>query len=263
MYAVIMAGGSGTRLWPLSRASRPKQLLHLIGGKSLLRLAYERVAPAVKPQNVYIIAVEQHLTRIAAEIPELPSDNLIGEPIGRDTANAVALAAALLQRKSASQVMAVLTADHWITPEVNFRDALCRGCEVIARHPAALVALSIPAKRAETAFGYVRRGRRIEDRLFEVDRFTEKPDADRARQYVESNEYDWNSGNFLWRVDTILDQLRQHLPATYQGVMRIAEHWHSPKRKQIAEDVYTKLEPVSIDYAVMEKAEKVLAVQME
>lgn len=261
-HAVIMAGGAGTRLWPLSRADRPKQLLKLGGRSSLLRQSYERLATLLPPEAIYVITGRDHLALVAQELPELPAANLFGEPVGRDTANAVGMAAAILQQRDPQAVMGVFTADHVITPIDSFAAAVAAAFDLADRHADALVTMGIRPTRPETGYGYVKRGLRVADGVFEVERFTEKPDAERARRYVDSGGYYWNSGMFTWRVDTVLGQLAEHLPQSHAGLCQIAAAWDTHERDARLEAIYPGLEKISIDYAVMERAPRVLVVEM-
>ena len=262
-HAVIMAGGAGIRLWPLSRKSRPKQLLHLFGNASLLRLSYERVASLLPAESINIITSAQHLPLVAREIPELPAANLLGEPVGRDTANAVALAAAVLAQRDPEAVIATFTADHVITPLDKFRAAVTCGLEVAEKHGDALVTFGIKPARPETQFGYVRRGDQTQSGVYEVRQFAEKPDLKTASDYLRSGEYYWNSGMFAWRADTILAQLKQHLPASHDAVLEIAEVWGTDKQDEVLARLYPDLKRISIDFAVMEHAPRVLVVEMD
>ena len=262
-YAVIMAGGAGTRMWPASRVNRPKQLLRLFGGKSLLRESYERIARVVPPESICVITGSVHLGQVVEQLPELPVENLFGEPCGRDTANAVGLAAAILHERDPDATVGVFTADHIITPPDRFEHALQAGYEAAEMHADALVTFGIKPDTAHTGYGYVRRGRKLGDGLYEVERFTEKPDQATATGYVQDGRHYWNSGMFTWRAATVLDQLKQHLPASFEGVREIARAWGSPGKTDILERVYPGLQKISIDYAVMERAPRVLLVEMD
>ncbi len=262
-HAVIMAGGAGVRLWPFSRKNSPKQLLRLFDGKSLLRQSFERVASLLAPERINIITNESHLPIVAEELPELPAENLLGEPVGRDTANAVGMAAAVLAGRDAEAVFGIFTADHIISPIDLFTKAVERAYEVAEERPDALVTMGITPTRADTNYGYVRRGARIADGVFEVERFTEKPESAQAKEYLASGQYYWNSGMFVWRAQTILDQLENHLPDSHAGIMEIAAAWSTDQRKAKLNRIYPTLEKISIDFAVMERAERVLIVEMD
>ncbi|MEK6643809.1 MAG: mannose-1-phosphate guanylyltransferase [Planctomycetota bacterium] len=260
--AVIMAGGSGTRLWPLSRRSKPKQLLKLFNGRSLLEEAFDRVARVVPPEHIYVIALAEHIPAIAAALPKIPATNLIGEPVGRDTANAVALAAALLHHKNPDTIMGVFTADHLIRPADQFAEIVQRGYDAAAKHPDALITFGIKPTEPHTGMGYVQRGDPISPGLHNVRAFKEKPTHEIAKSYLASGDYFWNSGMFVWRTSTILDQLHIHLPDTHRAITALAETWSTPAGQSEASRVYPTLKKTSIDFAVMEKAPRVLMVEM-
>lgn len=261
-HAVIMAGGIGLRLWPLSRRSRPKQVLRFLGGESLLRQSYERVSAIFKPEQIHIITNQAHLAVVSQEIPELPPSNLYGEPVGRDTANAIGLAAAILHERDPDAVIGVFTADHVISPLDRFCDAVQKAFGVVEQHPDALVTLGVRPTRPDTSYGYVHRGARIHEGVYEVEEFIEKPSFASAAKYLSSGEYYWNSGMFCWRATTILDQLKKHLPQSHAALMEIAAAWHGDEREAKLQNIYPKLMRISIDFAVMERADRVLVVEL-
>lgn len=261
-HAVIMAGGAGVRLWPLSRKKRPKQLLRLFGGKSLLRQSYERVAAVVDPQQIHVITSESHVRFIEDELPELPPENLMGEPVGRDTANAVGLAAAVIAERDADAVIGTFTADHIITPVERFRETVLRAYETAEANPDALVTMGIRPTRPDAHYGYIRRGERIADDVYTVRKFTEKPNMAVAMKYFASGDYYWNSGMFAWRVDTILGEIQKHLPQTYEAIRKIAAVWDTKDRQRELDRLYPTLMKISIDFAVMERAQRVLVIEM-
>ncbi|MFQ5461288.1 MAG: mannose-1-phosphate guanylyltransferase [Phycisphaerae bacterium] len=261
-HAVIMAGGAGVRLWPLSRRKRPKQLLKLFQGGSLLRQSYERVAELLPPEQISIITNRAHLSVIADELSELPSENLFGEPEGRDTVNAVGMSAAILAERDPDAVVGVFTADHLITPVEEFTRAVDQAYTAAEQHPDALVTMGIRPTRPDTNYGYVRRGAQISDGVFDVEKFTEKPSVAAAMKYVSTGKYYWNSGMFAWRAATILKQLKQHLPPSYEAVEKIAQAWGTDQREEVLNREYPPLMKISVDFAIMEKAERVLVVEM-
>lgn len=249
-------------MWPLSRRRRPKQLLHILEGHSLIHKTYERLNAMLAPKDIYVIALAEHLPAIAEELPALPPENLIGEPTGRDTANAITLAAAILHEQDPETIMGVFTADHLIRPVDTFADIVRRGYDAAAQTPDALVTFGIKPTEPHVGFGYVERGTEVAPGIWAVASFREKPDLETARQYVASGNYYWNSGMFVWRTETILAQIKQRLPGSHAGATRLAQAWFTPQGPDLAREVYPALERISIDFAVMEKAPKALVVEM-
>ena len=266
-FAVIMAGGSGTRLWPMSRADMPKQLLKLTPeGKSLLRVSIDRLLGLFDYEHIYIIAAENHIEPIAREIPELPADNLIGEPIGRDTANAVGLSAAILSAKYSGATMGIFTADHLIEPVDKFQNALKQAYNSVEQYPEYLATFGVKPTWAHTGLGYIHRGELFIKEpiaVYKVVEFKEKPDQQTAEKYLASGEYYWNSGMFVWKVETILEQLKQHLPANAEKLIELGKAYGGDDWAEKAAKIYPTLEKISIDFAVMEKAENVIVVELD
>lgn len=260
-YGVIMAGGAGTRLWPFSRSSRPKQLLNVVRGKSLLQLSYERLRGVLPDERIYVCTGEAHRDLVLENLPTLPKENLLGEPEGRDTANAIGFSAAVLHKRDPDAVCAVVTADHVIEPQDQFLSSLRTAFTVAEQQPLSLVTFGILPTHGHTGLGYVQRGETLRLRnhagtpgAFRVQAFKEKPDKATADRYVESGRYYWNSGMFVWRCDTVLGEIAQHIPDSHKGLMRIAEAWDTPRATPILNEVYPTLPKISIDYGVMEPA---------
>ncbi len=247
-YVVIMAGGSGTRLWPLSRQGTPKQLLPLMDGRSLLRLAFERSLASVPAARVVVVTGAAYADQVAAQLPELPAENILGEPVGRDSLNAVAWAAAVLARRDPEAVIAQVTADHVIEPVAEFVATLEQAFALAEADPAALVTLGVVPTTPHTGYGYLHRGDPLAGYAgaYAVREFAEKPPREVAEAYLASGEYWWNAGMFVWRAATVLEQLRLLLPANHEGVTTLAAE---PGR--LAE-IFPTLFKTSVDYAIME-----------
>jgi len=257
-----MAGGSGTRLWPLSRTSRPKQLLPLIDGKTLLAIAVERLSGMFAPENIYIITNAEYAADVAQALPDLPPENVVGEPLGRDTANAIALGAEILAAKDPEATMAVFTADHVIRPQEDFDRCLLAACQAAESTPDALVTFGIRPTWPHTGLGYVHCSDET-DGVHTVVAFKEKPDHQDARRYAESGTHFWNSGMFVWTVAAIRSALQEFLPASVDALAPIGQAVRDGADYTDAlAEVYPQLEKISIDYAVMERAAKVLMVEL-
>ncbi len=261
-HALIMAGGSGTRLWPLSRRIRPKQLLKLFDGASLLQHARRRLEGIFPPENIWVITSADYVDLVAGALPDIPRENLIGEPMGRDTANAIGLAAQLLAQRDAEGVMGVFTADHLISPQEEFADAIDIGLAAAEQFPDGLVTFGIVPDRPHTGYGYIHRGEPVGEGTYKVVAFKEKPARDVAEAYVQSGEYFWNSGMFAWRVSAILDELERCLPENHRELVELARDWGKIAGTEEVAERFAGLPRISIDYGVMEKARSVLTVEM-
>jgi mannose-1-phosphate guanylyltransferase len=263
-YAVIMAGGAGKRLWPMSRLNFPKQLLRLVGGKSLMEMAVDRLDGVFEPEEIFVVTNAEYAQQVRDVLREIPPENVIGEPQGRDTANAVALAAEVLSGKNAQATMAVFTADHIIKPTDCFQQAVRQAMDAAEEDPEAFLTFGVRPTWPHTGLGYIEVADPEAPTVHRVASFKEKPDHTAARQYVESGRFYWNSGMFVWKVPAILDAIGQYMPDTAEKL--------APVRERVArgedycgmlEEVYPTLEKISVDYAIMEKAPKVRMVELQ
>jgi len=247
-YVVIMAGGSGTRLWPLSRKGMPKQLLTLIDGQSLLQLAVQRALTLVEADQVFVCAGRTHMDVIAEQLPMVPSQNFLAEPMGRDSLAAVSWSMATIAHRDPQAVVAVLSADHVIEPEEAFTGALRLALSAAEADPQALVTCGILPTSPHTGYGYLHVGEPVdgEGKVFRVARFAEKPSRDVAQVYLAQGNWWWNSGMFCWRASTFLHELTHFQPVMADSVDRLVAH------PDLIDEIYPTLTKISVDYAIME-----------
>lgn len=264
-YAVIMAGGGGTRLWPLSRKNKPKQMLRIIGGKTLFQMAVNRLLPIIPAQRILVVTVVEQASQLQEQAPDIPVENYLMEPEPKGTASVIGLAAIHLQHKAPGSVMAVVTADHFIENENRFRELLSAAYSVAMQDE--LVTLGITPTHAATGYGYIQRGEKIgQFNGFSVYRaltFKEKPHSDLADQYLQSGEYSWNSGMFVWKVTRILQEFERHMPALRNGLRRIQDSLGQADQRFEFDEVWKGLKAETIDYGVMERSDRVCVIPAE
>ena len=249
---VILAGGSGTRFWPRSRRARAKQVLALDGERSMIQQTVVRLKPLAKVEKTWIITNEFLAHEIADQLPGLPAGQLVQEPVARNTAPACGLAAFLIERQNPDAVLGVFPSDHVIADEPRFLKALQKGIALAAAGDN-IVVLGIEPTRAETGYGYIETGDLTRDEsALHVRRFTEKPNQNRAEEFVAAGNYYWNSGMFLWSARTLANAVREHLPETAPLLESIAAAYGTPDFEQIFHSLYPKCENISVDYAVLE-----------
>ena len=259
-YAVVMAGGSGTRFWPLSRKHRPKQTLPILGGTTMVRQTVERLFPLFSPRQTFVVTAKEHSDVVRRDLDLLPAENIIDEPMGRDTAAAVGLAATFLQWRDPEAVFAVLPADHFIDSPERFQRNLEKGAG--AARTGALVTFGIKPRYAATSYGYLQRGPR-EGEVYRVKRFCEKPKAEVAQEFLKSGDYYWNGGIFVWEARTILEAIGKFLPELAGSLREIGGALGTSRLPATLAREYAKIQRISIDYGVMEKAERVLMVETD
>ena len=289
-YIVIMAGGSGTRFWPLSREAMPKQLLRIDGEETLIQQTIIRVRPLIPTDHIHIVTNKSQADQIRYQVPELNRDNFIIEPAAKNTAAAIGLAAVYLNHHNTDSVMGILPADHVVKNKDAFLDTM--KCAFTAAREGYLITIGIKPVRPETGYGYIQAGEALNphphlnplpegeeiplplkgrDRvgmgfssetpgIFHVDRFTEKPDIETAKKYVSDGHYYWNSGMFVWKTSVILDEIERHMPSLAKGLKEIKSAIGSSDEASVISKVFAGLESVSIDYGIMEKSDKVVVI---
>ena len=266
LHAVVMAGGSGTRFWPKSRRNKPKQLLNLAGEGTLIQQTVARIGPLAPPERVWIITGSDQADAVRAQLPEVPARNVVAEPCPRDTAPCVGLAAAMIARVDPDAIMAVMPADHIISPNSTFQKTLSAAVSVVEDDPGAFVTLGVKPTRAETGYGYIERGEKIGEKsgiaVYQVKQFREKPDRPTAEAFVADGRFAWNSGLFVWKARTILDALAKHRPALSAAIDRVSKALGTPDEDATIALEFPRMERIPIDKAVMEKADNVRVLEV-
>lgn len=264
-YALIMAGGQGTRLWPMSRQATPKQLLPLVDEHSMFQTSIKRIESILQPQNIFIVTGKNYAEELHNDAPEIPKDNFIIEPYGKNTAPALGLAMAYIQSRDPDATVAILTADHHIADKDKFCRVLETAYEVA--QDGKIVTLGISPSYPSTGFGYIQAGdvlTEINDfTIYESKRFTEKPDIVRATQFLASGKYSWNSGMFIWKVADAMRDLERYQPAMYALFTYLQSTFDTPDYQDKLNDIWEKMPRESIDFAIMEKADNIAVIPVD
>ncbi len=258
-YAVIMAGGGGTRLWPVSRKDRPKQLLPLLGEETLFQSTVARLTDLFPSERILVVTVSQQADEIRRQVPSIPEANYLIEPAPRGTASVVGLAATVLRKRDPDALMAILPSDHFIRNRDLFHYVLREAFDVARKNY--LVTLGITPVAASTAYGYIQQGEPLEHfkyPVYHVRRFTEKPDEKTAQEFVRSRVHSWNSGMFIWRADAILGEIGKQMPGLHAALEKIAAAWGTKAQDEVLRSEWPGLKLETIDYGVMERAERVV-----
>lgn len=263
LWAIIPAGGAGTRLWPLSRAARPKFLLSLLGNRSLLQQTLDRIAPLVAHEQSLVVCGPAHAAPVARQLPELPDGNILVEPAPRGSGPAIALATAIVALRDPDAIVMSFAADHEVTDEAAFLVAL--EIAIAAARDDWLVTIGLAPTRPETGYGYIERTDEAIVSLplgdaFRVSRFVEKPDETRAAQYIASGRYLWNASMFIWRARALLAEVRRLQPEVADGVARIARAWGTPAQDRVTADVWATMPESTIDQGILEQAQRIAVV---
>lgn len=255
-HAVVMAGGAGTRLWPLSSRDKPKHFLKLFAGKSLIELTVNKLNGQIPHDRILILTNHKYRTVAQRTLPQIPAENFVYEPCLRDTASAIGLAATVLKSRCADATMIVLTADQIIEPADRFNTALGNAASFLEQHPDQLIAFGVAATSPSTLVGWQQLGAPVDFPDCEVRRiaaFTEKPPLEVAQRYMAAGGYCWNSGQFAWKAETILTEIQRHLPAASPLLAQIGEAWRTARREQVLSQLFPKMPTGSIDYKLMQQ----------
>ncbi|HVN53888.1 MAG TPA: mannose-1-phosphate guanylyltransferase [Anaerolineaceae bacterium] len=261
-YAVIMAGGGGTRLWPLSRKSRPKQMLRVFGERTLFQIAVDRLEGLFPPERILVVTVADQAAALRVSRPEIPTENFLIEPRPRGTASVVGMAATAIHQRDPQAVMAILTADHFIENEALFRELLEAACSVA--EDGFLVTLGITPTFPSVGYGYIQMGEPLgkygQFLVYRVLRFKEKPSEDQAREMLAGGDHAWNSGMFIWRTDQILEEFRRQMPDLAEKLDLIARAWSTSDRQRVVGEIWPTIKNETIDYGIMEHARNVAVI---
>lgn len=255
LFAVIMAGGVGSRFWPRSKERKPKQLIRIVGENTMIQDTVKRLEGLVENKNIYVITNKVQKMRVKEQLPQIPVENIIDEPFGKNTAACIGLASVLIKNKNPEAVTITLPSDHLIKDEEEFRKCLLTAAN-FAYKSKGLVTIGITPNRPETGYGYIQFDEKAADEnVYRVLTFAEKPNLSTARQFLESGDFLWNSGIFIWRVDTILNEMKNYLPDLYDGLEKIEEAIGTSNYDRQLVQVYGQLKSISIDYGVMENSQ--------
>lgn len=262
-WAAIPAGGSGSRLWPLSRSARPKFLLPLLGDRSLLQQTVDRIRDVAPPSRTVVVCGPAHAAAVARQLPGIPEDNVIVEPAPKGTGPAIGLAAAIIAKLDPEAVMGSFAADHYVAHERAFLSAL--SVAIRAAEKGDLVTIGLDPTRPDTGYGYIERTEHVliehpAGRAYRAASFHEKPDLQTATGYLETGRFLWNASMFVWRVATLLEEMKTFQPALFEGLSRIAAVWDTPEREQVTAEIWNSLEASTIDQGVMERSARVAVV---
>jgi mannose-1-phosphate guanylyltransferase len=257
LYAVIMAGGVGSRFWPRSKERKPKQLIRIAGENTMIQDTVKRLNGLVKKENIFVITNKIQKLRVKEQLPEIPEENIIDEPFGKNTAACIGLASVLVKAKNKEAVTITLPSDHLIKDDEQFRECLSTAAN-FAYKSKGLVTIGITPTRPETGYGYIQFDEDgVDKNIHKVLTFAEKPNLATARRFLESGDFLWNSGIFIWRVDTILNEIKKYLPDLYEGLETLEPSINTPDFEKQLVQVYGQLKSISIDYGVMENSDNV------
>ena len=263
LCALIMAGGKGTRFWPLSTEENPKQFLNLVGNESMIQMTVNRLKAIIPMERIFVVTDQKYEKLVNEHLTELPSENIIIEPVGMNTAPCIALSAMLIEKKFPNATLAVLPSDHLIENEALFHTTLQAADLYVEMNPKAIVTLGMEVTRPEVGYGYIKYDNELNSiydlSIRKVDKFVEKPDVETAKRYMNEGCYLWNGGMFIWKTQNIISLTKQHLSSTYELLTEIANSSSSEIEQKLYE-LYPQVESISVDYGIMERAEQICVI---
>lgn len=263
LCGLIMAGGKGTRFWPLSTEKKPKQFLNLIGEETMIQMTVNRIKPIIPIERIFVCTGKMYVDLVKEQLPQLPDRNIIVEPEGRNTAPCIALSALVIQRYYENSNMIVLPSDHLIKDEENFRNIVREANDFIENNKESLITIGIKPERPETGYGYIKYTSENDTfNVFKVEKFVEKPNIEMAKEYLSNGSYLWNGGMFLWKTSTIIDEIKKYCPQTYEAIHEIGNITEE-NLQDLIDKKYHETESISIDYAVLEKSKNIYVVPSE
>lgn len=263
LCALIMAGGKGTRFWPLSTEKKPKQFLNLIGDKTMIQMTVDRIRPIIPIERIFVCTGDSYVDLVKSQLPDIPEKNIIVEPEGRNTAPCIALSAMIIKKYYNDATMVVLPSDHLIKDEDSFRNILLDGEKYLKENDKAILTLGMTPNRPETGYGYIKFSKDKtyinNNEVIKVDKFVEKPNLEKALEYLADGSYLWNGGMFIWTVNNILDQIKEFIPKTYNALKNIEQINVNELQGYINEN-YGKTDSISVDYAILEKSNEIYVI---